>query len=694
MAAIGKIREQSTLLLIVIGGAMVAFVLGDIFSGGGPSQQDQFVGEVYGEEINLVDYERRVDAEKQSMASVGQPTGGQDQQIRNTVWNDMIQEKVMYTEMNKIGLRLGQDEFDDIRFGENIIPDFKNNQNFQDPETGGFDPKLVQNYFSVMQSQFPLYYENQVNKIVNQRLYEKYNNLLLKGEYVNILEAKDEYYRQEQQVSFKYVSRDYESVPDSTVQVSDSDLRAYYDKHKEEKRFDNDAKVDVKYVVFDVKPTAEDELAIRDELTKLKADFQKSKSDSLYVLKYSRSRNASKMELKAGEDAELQAMIDDAEPGDVIGPYRNGDVYAIAKILNKGTEERATARHILLSKQTQPDIDKLMTLADSIKKVIQKNNNFEEMVNEFSEDPGSMADGGRYENFDRQTMVEEFTGAAFDKPIGSINIVETTYGVHIVEPLEHNEAAVVEARIIDEPIIPSNRTFNEVYDVANTFSVDAGDLNKMIKLAEEKGYEVQEGKDLTTQSRIIPGVQGSVDAVRWAHGEDKSKINQVSQPFEFDRKIVVLALEKRTKAGRASFEDAKETIKPDVIREKKVEMFKEEMKGKTLDELAADLGVTAKTATNLTEKRPSLPGGAGEGYVVGYALTLKEGDVSPPLKGNRGVYVVQVTGKTEVEPRDDYASYREELLQNKQNGVKTFTTGVYRALRDFANVKDERSRSF
>ena len=694
MAAIGKIREQSTLLLIVIGGAMVAFVLGDIFSGGGSSQQDQYVGEVFGEEINLVDYERRVDAEKQSMASIGQPTGGQDQQIRNTVWNDMIQEKVMYTEMNKIGLRLGQDEFDDIRFGENIIEDFKNNQNFQDPETGRFDPKLVQNYFSVMQNQFPLYYENQVNKIVNQRLYAKYNNLLLKGEYVNTLEAKDEYYRQEQEVSFKYVSRDYESVADSTVQISDSELRAYFDKHKSEKRFEKDAKVDVKYVVFDVKPTDEDTEAIKEELGKLKSDFGSAKNDSLYVLKYSRSRNAMKMELKAGEDAALQAMIDDAQEGDVIGPYRNGDVYAIAKILKKGTEERATARHILLSKQTQPDVDKLNSLADSIKKVIQKNNNFEEMVNQFSEDPGSMADGGRYENFDRQTMVEEFTEAAFDKKIGSINIVETTYGVHIVEPLEHNEVAVVEARIIDEPIIPSNRTFNAVYDAANTFSVDAKELDKMIKLAEEEGYEVQEGKDLTTQSRSIPGVQGSVDAIRWAHGEDKSKVNQVSQPFEFDRKIVVMALEKRTKAGKASFEDAKEEIKPDAIREKKVEMFKKEMEGKTLEELTADLGVTAKTATNLSEKRPSLPGGAGEGYVVGYALTLKEGDVSPPLKGNRGVYVVQVTKKAEIEPRDDYATYRDELLQNKQNGVKTFTTGVYRTLKDYANVKDERSRSF
>lgn len=693
MAAIGKIREQSTLLLIVIGGAMVAFVLGDIFTGTGGGRQDQYVGEVYGEEINLVDFERRVDAEKQSIASIGQ-SSGQDEQIRNQVWNDMIQEKVMYSEMNKLGLRIGQDEFDDIRFGENVLDDFKNNPNFQNPETGQFDPRQVQNYFAVMQTNFPLYYESQVNRLVNERLYQKYNTMLLKGEYVNTLEAKDEYYRQEQEVSFEYVAREYESVPDSTIQVTDSELRAYYNKHKNEERFERDGKVNFKYVVFDVNPSKEDIEAIKDELRNLKNDFKNAKNDSLFAVKYSRSRSGNLVDLKGEDNDELQAMMDSAEEGDVIGPYKVNDSYAIAKIKTKGTEDRATARHILLSNQSESDIKKLKARADSIKRVIERNNNFEEMVMQFSEDPGSVANGGKYENFDRLTMVEEFTEASFDKPIGSINIVETTYGVHIVEPLEHKKVAVVQARVVDEPASPSNRTFNEVYDEANTFSIDASNLSGMLKLAEEKGYEVKEAKDISLQARIIPGVAGSLDAIRWAHSSDKSKPNQVSQPFEFDRKIVVLGLETRTKPGRAEFEDVKEEIKADVILEKKVKMFKDEMKGKSFDELTAEFNIAKKTATNLSEKRPSLPGGAGEGYVVGYALSLAEGDMSEPIKGNKGVYVIQVMNKSEVAARDDYSSYGDELLQNRRNGVRNYNQGLYRALKDYANVKDERSRAF
>lgn len=696
MAAIGKIREQSTLLLIVIGGAMVAFVLGDIFSNrGGSGQGDQYVGEVFGEEINFVDYEKRVEAEKQSMASIGQgASGSQDQQVRNQVWNDMVQEKVMYAEMNKIGLRLGQDEFDDIRFGENVREDFMGNQNFQDPQTGQFDPKLVQNYFSVIQTQYPLFYEAQVNRIVNERLYEKYNALVKNGEFVNVLEAKDEYYRQEQQVNFNYVAREFASVADSTVVISDDDLRTYYNKHKEEDRFDRDATANIKFVSFDVQPTEDDKEAIKEELSGLKNDFGKAKSDSLFVLKFSSSRNAAQIDLNGADNPELQEMIDNAENGDVIGPFQMGERFAIAKIKNKGTEERASARHILLSKQSEPDMKVLMARADSIKKVIQKNDNFEEMVTKFSEDPGSVQNGGKYEDFDRKMMVEEFTEAAFDKPVGSINIVETTYGVHIVEPLEHNDVNVVKALLVDEPIIPSNRTFNEAYDEANSFSIDAKDASGMVKLAEEKGYKVEEGNKITTQARTIPGIAGSVEAVRWAHNVEKTKVGQVSQPFEFDRKIVVVSLDNRTSSGRASFEDAKEDIKPDAIREKKVEMFKADMKDKSLDDLKADFNLDVKNAVNVSEKRPSLPGGANEGYIVGYALSMTEGDLSQPLEGNRGVYVIKLNSKTKVEPREDYTTYRDELLQNKQNGVKTYTIGVYRALKDFAKVKDERSRSF
>ncbi len=696
MAAIGKIREQSTLLLIVIGGAMVAFVLGDLFSNRGFSPAEQYVGEVFGEEIDMLEYEQRVEAQEQSMASVGQPVStAQRQQIRNQVWNDMIQEKIMYRELNKLGMRIGQDEYNDIRFGENVSDEFANGENFKDPETGQFDPQLVQNYFAFLQQQYPIFYENQTNRIVNERLYEKYNNLVRGGIYINTLDAKDEYYRQKQNVRFNYVVKEYTSVADSLVNVSDADLKAYYNEHKDEESFKRDAAVDLKYVVFDVAPTAEDEENIKTDLASLINEFENTDKDSLFVLKYSDSRQAMEQDIDATGNDELAAMIESAEEGKVIGPYKMGNRYAIAKITKIGTEDRATARHILLSNQGGKSMDELNERADSLKRVIQRQNNFEEMVTEFSEDPGSIPNGGKYEDFNRERMVPEFTTASFDKPIGSLNIVETTYGVHIVEPLEHSEAKVVKGMVVDATIEPSNNTFNQIYDEANEYSISAKDISAMEELANERGYEVKDANEVGALSRNIPGVAGSEDAVRWAHNQEGTKVGMLSEPFEFNRKIVVVGLADRREAGIASFEDVKEEIKPDVIREKKVEMFKAEMKGKTLEELGALDEFTVKTASNVTEKRPSLPGGANEPYVVGYAISMSnEGDVSEPIEGNKGVYVIQLEGKDSVEPREEYLTYQDELQETRATQMKTYTTGVYRALKDMADVKDDRSKSF
>jgi parvulin-like peptidyl-prolyl isomerase len=695
MAAIGKIREQSTLLLIVIGGAMVAFVLGDIFSNRGSSPADQYVGEVYGEEINMLDYEKRVEAQKQSLASIGQPvSSAAEQQIRNQVWNNMVQERIMYNEMNKLGMRLGQDEFDDVRFGESVRPEFANDQNFQNPETGEFDPKLVQNYFSFLKERYPLFYENQVNRIVNERLYQKYNNLVKGGIFVNTLEAKDEYYRQDQKVSFNFVVQEYTSIPDSTVEVSEQDLRTYFNDHKDEDRFERDAMVDIKFVVFEVEPTAEDMAEIRADLEELVGDFRATKNDSLFVLKYADTKNGAAQQLVATMSEDLPDMLEGAEVGEVVGPYKTGERFAIAKIATSEPKEEATSRHILLSKDTEPDVDILLARADSIKRVILREDNFEEMVTRFSEDPGSVGKGGKYEWFDRQRMVPEFTEASFDRPIGSINVIETDYGVHIVEPLDRREGRAYTAYVVDAAIEPSNNTFNEIYDIANDFSITAENIEGMETLANERGYELKEGNDITAQSRNIPGVGGSAEAVRWAHNKEKSDLGDLSQPFEFDRKIVVVGLVDRSEAGRATFEMAKEEIKPEVILEKKKERFASEMSGKSLEELKSEFNLEIKTASNVSEKRPTLPGGASEPYVVGYALSMAEGALSEPLEGNRGVYVVQQKSKNEIAPRDEYATYQDELMENRENSMKTYTSGVYRALKDFADVKDERATAF
>lgn len=683
------------MLLIIIGGAMVAFILGDIFSGRAGSVSNRYVGEVYGEEINMLDYERRVEEFKQSQSSVGQPvSGAAEQQIRNQVWNSMVQEKILYSEMNKLGMRLGQDEFDDVRFGENVRPEFANDENFKNPETGQFDAQLVQNYFAFLKERYPIFYQVQVNRIVNERLYEKYNNLVRKGVFTNTVEAKDEYIRSEQRLRLNFVVRPFETMADSLVQVSDKDLKAYFDKNKNQPRFEREAIADVAFVAWDVTPTAEDEEATRTEISNLIDDFQAAANDSLFVLKYSASRNTFAAPFNLQDQPEFENQVLNAAKGDVIGPYKSGDRWIIAKVDRLEDEEQATVRHILLSNAGGKSMDKLKQKADSIRRVIQSKKNFEDMVNRFSEDPGSVSKGGKYENFNREMMVPEFTAASFDKPIGSLQIVETTYGVHIVEPLARRTVPKVFVREVDVRIEPSNSTYNMAYDAANEFSLAAGSAARLRSLAEERGLSVQEGKGVGRQSLNLPGVANSLDAVRWAHNRDKTKVGKVSEPFEFGRKIVVVALERRTDDGRATFEDVKDEIRPEVVRAKKAELFKKEMTGKTMEQLVDEMALTMQLASGVTEKRPSLPGAGNEPYVVGYAMTLPEGTTSEPIEGNRGIFVVNVVSKTVPEPRSEYEVYRDELRDARRNQFSNVNLSVYKALKEFANVRDDRSKVY
>ncbi len=695
MAAIGKIREQSTLLLIVIGGAMVAFVFLDFFTGSGFSQPERYVGEVFGEEINMIDYERKVEAYKQSMATVGQPVSSQqEQQVRNQVWNDMIQAKIMHAEMSKLGMRISRDEFDDLRFGQNVRPEIAEGENFRNPETGQFDPQLVQQYFAFLQQQYPIFYETQVNRIVNERLYEKYNNMVKKGIAVNTLDAKNEYYKQEQKVRFNFVAREFTSLADSLVTVSDKDLKAYYDKHKSGDKFKQDAAVEIKFILFDVEPTEEDEQDIKNDLASLVDDFKSARNDSTFAIKYGESRSGFTQRLQTEDNDTLIAFAENAEKGHVVGPFKRGDRYVIAKVQEIEFEDQATARHILLSNQSGADMASLRTRADSIKRVIQQKKNFAEMVERFTEDPGSKSTGGVYENFNRQMMVAPFTEAAFDKPIGSLNVIDTDYGVHLVEPMSRSKARVVNVIEVDALIRPSNKTFNEVYDEANEFSITAKNLEGLARLAEERGYEVREGKDIKRSSINIPGVARSTDAVRWAHNEQKTKVGSVSEPFEFDRKIVVVGLVNRRPDGVAAFDDVKEQIQPDVLREKKATLFKSEMAGLSVSEAVEKFGLSSKLAANVSEKRPNLPGMGAEPYIVGYALSMPEGEVSNPIEGIKGVYIIEILSKTVAEPRTEYASFRDELEETKDGQLATYSTGVYKALKEIANVRDDRGKIY
>lgn len=691
MAAIGKIRQNSGLLLIVIGGAMVAFVLSDMFSSGG-RVQEQYVGEIAGNSIDRLEYERRVQKQLESRNSVGQATSAQmTESIRNTVWNNMVREMVMFPEMREAGIAVTPDEFDDLTLGENILPEFKNDPTFQNQETGQFDKELVKQYLEFVQStpQYQTYWELQKQRIVNQRMYEKYNEMVAGGLMANALEAKHEYQDQNRKADLRYVVQTYAALADTVVSYDDSDLRAYYNEHKEEDRFQQNATRSFDYVVFEVSPTVEDSVAIQKYLEEMKPDFERTTRDSVFIVNNSDTRSYSIINFKPGtvQTPEVDEMIMSADSGTVVGPYMERSFYVITKVLDVVKEEQARVRHILLATDGK-DKEEVRQRADSLLRVVKTQNNFEEMVTQFSEDPGSVQNGGVYEWFNRERMVPEFTAASFDQSVGDITIAETQYGFHIVEVLGQREQDQRNIVRVTRNIEPSTETFEEVYQAANGFSLNFDSPELFPQGAEEEGYEIEKATDIARNNSAVGGIQDATELIRWAFSAEEGT---VSEPIEIDTKIIVALLTKMKEEGTAPFEDVRETIEIEVVKDKKAVMLTEKMQGhSSIEEVAEALGVSVRPANGINFANPTL-GGTEEPDVVGKAMTLEAGQMSTPLKGVNGVYVVQIENIVAPMEVENYQSERQSIEARMTSRAQG---GVFQALKEKAEVKDERAKYY
>ena len=695
MAIIGKIRERSGLLIVLVGGAMVAFILSDLFTNRGPSAEDQVIGEVGGDPILLQKFERRVNDEVESYRNdFGQQVdGAMQEQIRQRVWNEMVRDRVYGPHVREAGLAVVKDEYDDIRFGDNILPEFRNQPNFQDPQTGEPDRQALRQYFEAVQLNAPVYHAIQRDRLVDQRLYNKYETLVQRSIFANSAQAREEFASRNAKVTFDFVAKRYDSEPDSLYPVSENDLEKYYNAHKNDPRHQQKASRGFSYVTFPVTPTLADREALRDELAGLKADFEAAENDSLFVVGNSDTRVYSVMPYVAGTaDAATDTLLLNAAVGTVVGPYQQGETWKLSKVVELAKVEEARVRHILLSTQgkDQLAIDGISARADSLLRVVKRDRSkFEELVTEFSEDPGSVQNGGVYEWFDRGRMVPEFTAASFDEPVGAITIARTSYGFHIVEVLGQRERDERRIASIDRQMRPSPGTFNTMYKEANDFSLRFTSPEAFKSGAEEAGRELREVEALQSGQRTVAGLTDAAALVSWAN---RAELGEISEPLLCGDDYVVARLTAVREEGAPALEDVREEFTREVVKEKKAEAFKAQMSGRTdLNALAAELGSTVRSASDVTFSSFNIPGGFSEYEVIGKIFTLDPGQTSVPLKGDVAVYVVNLKDKVPAPELEDASSERTTLEQRASGRV---SSGLFNALRDAAGVKDQRSKYY
>lgn len=698
MAIIGKIRERGTLLGIIVGGALALFVVGD-FIGNRGGARDFNIGTIGGEEVsyqlfsNLVD--QQLDIYRRNGTTVDKNL--QDQ-VRNGVWEDMIRSRTLGAEAEKAGFgnTISRAEYDDIRFGNNIIPDFRNNQNFIDPNTGQVDRSLLKQYFKSVQDNDYALFKLQEQTFVPQRIQAKYNELVKKSCFVNSRQVYDEWAAKSSTADLRFVAVRMEAEPDSLYPVSESELRRYYDAHKNDRKYRQQPSRSFAYVQFNATPTPEDVEEARAEMNTIKAEWEEATTptmDSALVMAYADSRSPQPRAYEEGTADHLNdSLILHAAPGEVVGPYRSGDKWNLVKVVELADVEEARVRHILLSTQGKEGAEAaaIKNRADSLLAVVKRDRSkFDDLVQKFSDDPGSKSSGGVYEWFDRERMVPEFTKASFDEPVGAITIAKSNFGYHVVEVLGQRVRQERRVLTIDRRIQPI-QAMKAAWRKANEFALNHPDTASFREAAQEAGYNYTVVDALSPRQQFVSGLQEPDEVISWVNRAEKG--DKPSGPLTSGDSYVVCTLLSIREEGVPTLRDAREQFADALRKEMKADGLVAKMQGQTdLDALAQQFGTSVQNANNLSLDENSLPGGYNDPAVVGAFFALPDGAVSPPIKGDMAVYVAHMNTLHLAGEMPEGAEDVQALVTRVRNRSNT---GLYNALKEMVGVTDDRARFF
>ncbi|MBL7923481.1 MAG: SurA N-terminal domain-containing protein [Bacteroidia bacterium] len=696
MAVIEKIRGKAGLLIGIVGFSLAAFILGDFFStrNGFLSSNDTTVGEIGGKKINVMDFEARIQTQVDNY-KLQSNTDNVDQntmdQLREQTWNQLINEMVMNPQYEKLGLTCSPKELLDMVQGKNPHPQIK--QAFTDPKTGIFNPSNVANFLKNMDNdqtgrtrQQWVIFENAIRE---ERIQQKYYNLIKQGIYVSKAEAAEDFLARSRTANIRYVALPYTSVSDSAVEVTDSELTTLY--NATQKKYKQEATSNIEYVTFEVTPSDVDRQAAMFEINKLAEPFRSTDNDSVFVALNSDSPFNPAYSKKGSLPLSIDSIMFSAPVGYVVGPYEEGSAFRLAKLSSvKMLPDSVKASHILL-KVDPATKDAVLATADSIKTALQSGADFKMLSDKYSTDEGAKMKGGDLGWFSPGMMVAEFNDACFNGKKGDYTIVETQFGLHIIYIADQGKMGrQVRVAYVDKKIEPSTKTYQAVYSKANEFAAKNTTAEAFDKSVTDQKMTKLSEPNIMENARQVGPLENSRELVRWTF---TANIGEVSRAFEFGSRFVVAKLIDRREKGFSTLEQVKDQLTAEVRRDKKAALLMEKLKkgGSNLEAIASANAQAVMSADNVSFASPMFPNSGMEPYVVGYLMAMKPGQVSTPIKGLNGVYVAQVVSFADVKVPADLKEAQQQLRSQLQNRSQYES---YNALREKAGIVDKRAKFY
>lgn len=704
MAILGKLRDRAGLLIsIAIGLALLLFVISDLFGPKGSSfgRKQYEVARIGRKSISYEEYERKFKENEEFYKIYKRISTGlsnineQDLTfLHNNLWEQLLQDYVFGEEYKKIGLNVSGSELRDIILSNN--PPVYVRILFSD-ESGNVNKNALVNFLQTVlkdeedteEKRLWLFVEKQIQR---ERALRKYFNLITKGIYVNSAQAQFNALTSLKTMNIDFIVKKYSEISDSLVKVKTSELKEYYEKNKE--LYKQNEGRDIKYIYFEVVPSESDIKKAEEWINSVKNEFITSTDPKQFINLQSDEPyydlNYSYNELPEN----IRDLMFNGKPGDYYGPYKNGDTFKIAMLIDVVyIPDSVKARHILLQPdQKHPKLEDLKNLADSLKKEILKGANFEELVKQFSTDRGTKEKGGDLGWFKERTMIKAFSDSCFMAKKGDVKIVETQFGIHVVQITDQSpKTKKVKVGFLVKLIEPSNETDNYYYNKASTFASKYNTYEKFNEGIKKENLFPLYAYNIRSMDYMVNNLRSAREIIRWAYNAEE---HDVSPVFKIENKYIVATLEKVRQKGYAPFEEVKAEIMLEVIKEKKAKMIEEEFynkikNSKTITEIARSLNRNIQSANNIRYNASILPEIGFEPKVAATAFAMNKGDVSKPIKGNNGVYIISLSDVTNPEINQAYVERSKGML--KQTYYQPLIENqLYYDIIDKVKVEDKR----
>jgi peptidyl-prolyl cis-trans isomerase D len=702
MAVIGKIRSYSGLLIAVIGIALAAFVLGD-FMGYGPSgSQNTEVGSVGSKKIVYPEFENRVaQATENWRNQTGNQTPGPNEtfQIRQQVWDQMLREALLAREFDQLGLKISPDELTELVIGNDPHPAIL--QSFTNPNDGSFNPQTVIEFVQNLGQMEPSM-QNQwfmlEDFIREQRKETKFHTLIRKGFYAPLAFARADYQERNVTADVNLLVKRFDQIHDSLVVVSDRDIRNAYNEHKHS--FKREKSRDLEYVVFPIFPSDQDRESVRLETERLKQEFINAENVENFVNVNSDQRFNPTFFGRGELSPVIDSLMFNSEVGTVYGPYVENNAFVVAKLTEvQFRPDSMKASHILIahtaSRSAGPETtlgrEQAQAKADSLLNVVRRApGRFAALASELSDDPSAFSNQGDLGWFPDGAMVPSFNDAVIENAVNSFTVAESEFGFHVIHITgKSSPSKKVQVAQLTRNIEYSNHTFQRVYSQASAFSAALRDNDDFDAAVEEQGLSKRVVDNIRPMDNTIPGIENPRSIIQWAFGQRTQK-GTVSQIFDIDGRFVVARVVAVKEEGIPALDEIRDEIRNIAIIEKKAQLIINEFnqtQATGLEATATALNLEVQNIENIRFNSNNLQGFGSEPAVIGSIFALQPNSTSTPIKGNAGVFLVQVVDKSPVVEPENLTSQQTQLQNAFRNRVPN---EAFRALRESAEITDNR----